>query len=110
MPKYFVFANSFAAPFFSDPSTGYTTGDTPEDALRSFAESYNHPYGLYAAVLYESADAYHKKDHDPLCRWLCNEAAFLEGKVGSIRKEQDGHIFINDVEFVVENPKDGHIV
>lgn len=79
MPEYFVFANSFAAPFFSDPSTGYTTGDTPQDGLRSFVASYNHPCGLYAAMLYVSADAYHK-GHDPLGRWLSNDAALMLGK------------------------------
>ena len=60
MAEYFVVANSFAAPLISDQSTEYVQGESPADALERFAAEYKHPAGLYAAALYESADAYHK--------------------------------------------------
>ena len=60
MGEYFVRANSFAAPFVSDTSTGYSEGDTPSAAMLALVEGYSHPCHLYAADLYASADDFHK--------------------------------------------------
>ena len=69
--EYFIYANSFAAPFFSDSSTSFVEAETPEAALKKFAADYKHPCGLYAASAYESADAYHKHE-DSLAQWVSN--------------------------------------
>lgn len=73
MIEYFIRANSFAAPFFSDVSSDFETADTPKAALEAFAARYKHPCGLYAAACYASADAYHKGD-EALAMWLSKEA------------------------------------
>lgn len=73
MTEYFIVANSFAAPFVSDTSNTYVTADTPEDALYDFAEDYGHPFGLYSANAYASADDFHK-GKEPLARWRSNKA------------------------------------
>lgn len=71
MTEFFIVANSFAAPFVSDQSIGFASGDSPASALESFAQTYRHPAGLYAAAVYRSAEAYHKGEKQ-LAYWLCN--------------------------------------
>lgn len=70
--RYFVVATSFAAPFVSDVSFEFVFGDSPEKALSHFAAKYSHPCKLFAAVLYQSADAYHSKEK-PLAKWLATK-------------------------------------
>lgn len=73
MKEYFFFANSNAAPFFSDESTGYIKGKNPEDALQKFRRRYKHPCGLFFAAIYESADAFHKRKK-ALVMWFSKRA------------------------------------
>ncbi len=77
--EYFIEANSFAAPFFSDTSSGFVEADSPEQALLRFKDDYKHPCGLYAAVCYQDANAKHK-GHEPLAKWVSNAAGVCEGK------------------------------
>ena len=77
MKEYFVVGNSFAAPAASDTSFKHVSGITPQDAMAKFRREYTHPCGLYAAVLYENADDYHK-GKDPIDRWLSEEAQKAE--------------------------------
>lgn len=114
MPEYFIFANSFAAPFFSDDSTSYISAETPQAALTKFAAEYSHPCGLYAAICYASADAMHKKQQ-PLAKWLCNH----EIVKGDLTKELGGYSYlgegpgrfrINDEWHNVPDPKGGALV
>lgn len=108
--EYFVVANSFAAPFFSDRSTDFAQGETPTLALLSFAETYSHPYGLYSAAIYGSANAYHK-NKPALARWLSNHAIFMQDKIsGTIKGIAPGKVEINGVIHIIENPKDGTVV
>jgi hypothetical protein len=114
MPEYFIKANSFAAPFFSDDSSGFVEAGSPEAALESFATAYSHPAGLYAAAAYASADAFHKGE-GPLAKWLCNH---------EIRKQEltkdlpsysylgraPGDFEIDRVRHVVPDPKGGRVV
>lgn len=109
MSEFFIVANSFAAPFFSDTSTHYQQADTAEKALELFAKQYKHPYGLYAACVYENADAYHK-NQKPLAKWLSNESRFMQGKTGLIYKPMLGKVKINDVLHNIDNPKAGRVV
>lgn len=114
MNEYFVVAKSFAAPFVSDTSESFTQGETPETALTAFAESYNHPAGLYAAALYADFNAYHKGD-DPLARWLCNheiEKRRITKPLGSYSYlgHGPGDFEIDRVRYKVENPKGGALV
>ena len=44
MKEYFIRANSFAAPFFSDSSSAFEKAETVEDALNNFARKYKNPY------------------------------------------------------------------
>ena len=88
MSEWFVVANSFAAPFFSDTSEDYVEGETARDALKLFMEGYKHPFGLFAAVVYESADDYHK-GRAPAARWTSNKAVAVE----KIVKERGAVLF-----------------
>jgi len=51
MPVYFWETNSNAAPFFSDPNSGFIEAETAMDALKEVVEKYDHPCGLYAAIV-----------------------------------------------------------
>ncbi len=73
MNEYFYVANSFAAPFFSDESTGFIKAETAYKTLLVLKRTYKHPCGLYAANIYESADAYHK-NKEPLEKYLSPKA------------------------------------
>jgi hypothetical protein len=73
MHEYFVVANSNAAPIVSDTSTEFQQASDAEDAGNSIRLKYNHPFGLYALVVYEDANAYHK-GKKPLYRWLSDRA------------------------------------
>lgn len=98
MREYFVRANSFAAPLMSDQSTAFVGADSAAEALRQFADSYNHPAGLYSAAAYASADAFHKGE-PLLATWLSNHAKALRDArpgvytgLGPGRFEADGKI------------------
>jgi hypothetical protein len=110
MKEYFVKANSFAAPFFSDSSEVYVKGENPKKAMEKFVKEYTHPCGLYAANLYENADAYHKK-RKILVEYRSNEAEFMQ-KVGgtSIYKEKAGRIQIDGIWYDIPKPTEGSIV
>ena len=71
MKEFFIVSNSCAAPFFSDTGMSFVFGDTPEQALGLFVKNYKHPFGLYAAAIYNNSDAYHK-GLAPIVRW-CKE-------------------------------------
>lgn len=114
MTEYFIVANSFAAPFVSDDSTGFVTALTAADALVDFARTYSHPAGLYAAAAYASATAYHKHEK-PLAQWLCNHeqakrrlTADLPGY--SYLGHAPGLFEINHKAHTIENPKQGSVI
>lgn len=115
MTEYFIVANSFAAPFVSETSTKYVEADNPEAALTDFAAGYKDSrFGLYAAMCYANADAYHKGAR-PLAKWLCNheiEKERLTKDIGSFTylSVGVGEFEINGTRHVVANPKDGRIV
>lgn len=113
MREYFIVANSFAAPFFSDTDHAHIMAETPAEALRAFAAHYKHPAGLYAANVYESADAYHKGE-DGLAQWLCNQAKGVADLTKdldcySMRGSGPGEIEINGVWHSIPNPKQGDV-
>jgi hypothetical protein len=112
--EFFIWSNSFAAPFFSDESTGYVTAGSAEEALERFAAKYRHPAGLYSANCYGSADVYHKGGK-PLAQWLCNhERVKQEATKGlgvySYYGEGPGRFRIGDKWFDVPEPKKGGVV
>lgn len=109
MKEFFIVANSFAAPFVSDTSTGFVKGETPELALLSFVGGYSHPCGLYSAALYTDANTYHKGEA-PLARWLSNHAIFMQDKAGSIMCISPGKVEINGEMYLIENPRGGRII
>lgn len=114
MTYFFICANSFAAPFFSDSSESFIEADTVEAALEKFAANYKHPCGLFAAVAYEDANAYHK-GAKPLAKWLSNhEIARIEITKGlcgySYCGNGPGDFTVNGKRHVVENPKTGRII
>jgi hypothetical protein len=111
---YFVHANSFAAPFVSDESTGYVEGAAPNAALQDFADNYSHPCGLFSADLYESADAYHKGEK-PLARWLCNQQIAKDQATAglaaySFMSRGPGAFEVDGKLYAVENPQGGRLV
>jgi len=108
--EYFIVANSFGAPFFSDTSEKFQEANSPEKALEIFAENYKHSCGLYAAFCYKDANAYHKGEK-PLAKWLSNEANFMTGKTGAIYKPGiAGKVRINGKMHNIDNPKEGCVV
>lgn len=114
MPRYFIVAHSFAAPFCSDTSTQFRGGPTPQQTLEAFAASYKHPSGLYAAALYADANAYHEGD-TPLAKWLSNheqaKQAATKGKEAYEYKPwAAGQFEIDGKPIEVENPKGGSLV
>lgn len=113
MAEFFIVANSFAAPFCSDQDTSYIDARTPEGALIGFAESYKHPFGLYAAMCYASADAWHKKER-PLAEWLSNYAAEkhrLTKNLGTHSFSSNGREFCIDGKWhAVADPKSGRVM
>lgn len=109
--EYFVIANSFAAPMFSDTTMEYVKGSTPREAMQKFVAEYTHPCGLYAALLYESADAYHKGKKE-IVRFLCNqeiERAKLMKNGGSFYGKGNGVFEINGKEYRVKDWNKGKI-
>lgn len=109
MQEFYIEANSFAAPFFSDRSIAYVEAQTAESALIQHAADYSHPCGLYAAAAYTSADA-RNKGEKPLARWLSNQAKRLEGVTGFVRMDAPGKGEINGEAVEIEDPKGGGIV
>jgi hypothetical protein len=114
MQEFFIVANSFAAPFFSDQSTGFHTADSAVSALAGFANAYRHPSGLYSAAAYASADAYHKGAKS-LARWLCHheqaKQRLSKGLPGySYCSHGPGRFEINGHAHTVEDPKGGSVV
>jgi len=107
--EYFICANSFAAPFFSDTSTKFQVGNTPEEALEVFVKEYDHPFGLYAAALYEDANHYYKNGK-ALLQWMSNHAKFMENKTGMIYSAGHGRVKINGKMNEIVDPKGGSIV
>ncbi len=80
MNEYFIVANSFAAPFFSDETEKFVFGETPKDALLKFVQEYKHPSGLFSAWLYKDANA-ERKNEQPLAKWHSNAAKYQGQKV-----------------------------
>lgn len=113
MSEYFIHATSFAAPFFSEESTGYIEADSPTAALERFAAKYSHPAGLFAADVYASSDAYHK-GQERLARWLCNKARVIEEKTSngshSIYSAGPDTVEIDGETVIIPDPKAGAVV
>lgn len=112
--EYFIVANSFAAPFFSDRSNEYIKARNPKEALKKFAAQYKHPCGLYCANCYASADDYHK-GKDFLAQWLSNHEQAKQKATKdlggySYLGERPGKFKINEDWIEVENPKAGSVV
>ncbi len=113
MTEFFVVANSFAAPFFSDTSHDFVEADDAKMALERFAAEYTHPCGLYSANLYASADAYHKNE-SWLAQWLSNHAKGLADATAdlhgySVMGKGPGIVELNGVEHHFDNPKAGAV-
>lgn len=110
MSEYFVVANSFAAPFVSDQSTHFIKGKDPKSALEEFAKKYDHPAGLYCAVIYSSSDDYHK-GKKPLANWYSNHLIKLKSlDVRSYCGHGPGNFDVNGERHIVENPKEGKVL
>lgn len=114
MAEFYIEATSFAAPFFSDISSGYVDAPNATHALEQYAESYAHPCGLYAAVAYTSADAKNKGEK-PIAKWLCNheiERMRLTADKGaySYLGHGPGDFEIDGERFTIAEPKSGRVI
>jgi hypothetical protein len=112
--EYFVHSNSWAAPFVSDEGNGFTEGATPSEAMEKFVAAYKHPRGLYAAHLYASSDAFHKREY-PLVTWLCNHEQAKQAHTKdmgsySFMSNGPGDFEIDGKRITVKYPKSGSIV
>lgn len=114
MKEYFIVANSFAAPFCSDTSEKYVEAGSPQEALEQFAKKYDHPFGLYFAACFASADDYHK-DKKALATWKCNlvlaQEELTKDKKGgySVKHDPFGTLEIDGVRTAVKDPKGGKV-
>src|SRR5271166_2045269 len=112
--EYFIVANSFAAPFFSDTSESFEEADSPKKALELFIARYSHPARLYAADCYASATDYHK-DKPALARWLCNheiarQKAIKLKNICTYESIKPGRFKANGKLVVVDDPFGGKFV
>jgi hypothetical protein len=73
MKEFFFVANSNAAPFFSDTTTGFVKAETAKEALKKAVGEYQHSCGLYALYIHANANDYHK-GKQYLARHLSKEA------------------------------------
>lgn len=108
--EFFIHANSFAAPFVSEETTRYVQGEDASSAL----EAYGRVYKPYAADVYASADAFHKREK-PLARWRSNKARRLDevtANKGSYSYEGvNEHAFkVDDQLYTVVEPREGSLV
>lgn len=60
MMEFYIHGSSFAAPFVGDTISKYIESETAHDALLTFVASRPHPFGVYAANAYLSADHMNK--------------------------------------------------
>lgn len=112
--EFYIVANSFAAPFFSDTDTAFVKAWSPGGALRTFAKSYSHPAGLYCADCYRDANAEAKREA-PLARWESSHLTALQratkGQSGySYYGRAPGDFDVNGKPVRVKNPKGGHVL
>lgn len=87
--------NSFAAPFVSDSDSGFIEATDPMAALRMVVHNYDHPCGLYAAVIREATPK-----NPVVARYLCPiaaaEEAAAKGKGCYSRLRTEEGLFIDD--------------
>lgn len=112
--KYFIDANSFGAPFFSDGLSKFVEGKDAEDAMNNFIKDYKHPAGLYSANLYEDANAFHE-GHEPLLKYRSNKQLRIEEltadkKSGYSILTGTDFVEIDNIRYTVDNPKEGRII
>jgi hypothetical protein len=107
MSEFFIVGNSFAAPFFSDELEGFVEAENAGEALLKFKADCKHPFGLYAAVAYRSADSYHRREK-ALGRWISNSAKAKEGAI-SILANGPGEVKIDGKWVTIDAPKEGAV-
>lgn len=114
MSEFYIVANSFAAPFFSDMDTAFVKAASAKAALIKYAKTYDHPAGLYCANCYRDANA-SAKGAKPLAEWQSNHLIALlketKDKPGySYFGHAPGDFEVNDKRIKVKNPKAGKVV
>ena len=114
MTEFYIVANSFAAPWFSDQDSAFVKAWSPGGALRKFAASYTHPAGLYCANCYRDANA-EAKGEQPLAEWHSNHLAGLlrvtKGTGGySYFGRGPGDFDVDGKAVRIKNPKGGKVV
>lgn len=90
-------ANSNAAPFFSDPSEGFTEAQAPMEALRKVVEDYSHPLGLFSAVILEPSPK-----NPVLARYMSARAATQERAPGGVYKWEGNDLYVNGVKMPLQ--------
>lgn len=92
MPTYQWKANSNAAPLTSDPSEGFIDADSPMDALREVVASYDHPLGLYSAVILEPTP-----ENSVVARYLSARAATVRKAPVGLTKWEGDDLYVDGV-------------
>lgn len=90
-------ANSNAAPFFSDPSEGFTEAQTPMEALRKVVESYDHSLGLFSAVVLEPSPK-----NPVLARYMSARAATQEKAPAGVHKWVGDDLYVDGVKIPLQ--------
>ena len=83
MNTYYFTTNSNAAPFFSDTNNGFIEAPTAMDALKKIVKNYDHPCGLYAAIIQSC-----EENQKLLARYTCKKAV----ATGEAQKLTEGGI------------------
>ena len=85
------FANSNAAPFFSDTSSGFIEATDPMSALKQIVENYDHPCGLYAAVIKEPTPK-----NPVVARYLSDRAATLDTAPSGMVEWKGDELYVSE--------------
>lgn len=111
MTVYHYQTNSKAAPFFSDPNSGFIEAKSALEALKELVKQYKHPCGLFSAII-ESCEPKPKM----LARFLSASALAQEvaadkskggicgmGECYRIRTDDgDAYVYVKDYQDKVE--------
>lgn len=83
---------SNAAPLFLDTNDGFIEADDPMSALHMVVDKYNHPGGLYAAMIEE-----YSEQRKLLALYLSSRAATSMAAGRGTHKWRDGRLYVDGI-------------
>ncbi len=96
MTTYQYFTSSNAAPFFSDTGQSFIESSCPMAALRMTVDRYDHPMGLYSAVIKSATPG-----NETLAQYLSANAATSKAAGCGVHKWEGNTLFVDGKEMSV---------